>query len=126
MNPYSPPASTGLPYRPALAHADENAVTSDGVVEVLRQTRPWATVFGVLCLLGSAVMMFVSAGVMFMTSPIAGARGGVLRNAIGLFYLPLATVYIYPGVKGHGGGRCVPAIFRGVETLSCNVARRRA
>jgi hypothetical protein len=100
MNPYSPPGSPPLPYAqysPApVTDGGGAAGVSDAAVEMLRQTRPWAMLFSVLSFLGSGFMLLASLGMM-----VFGATSGAgLRSvAFGLFYVPFAGLYVYPGVK---------------------------
>jgi hypothetical protein len=100
MNPYSPPGAMAYPYPPAPTREDGRTVdVSNGMVEVLRQTRPWAILFSILCFVGSAFMMLVSIAVLLAGSSVGATKTATFPRLIGLFYVPLATVYIYPGIK---------------------------
>jgi hypothetical protein len=96
-NPYSPPSALPYPYSPAPTADAPAARVSEHAIELLRQTRPWAMVISVLCFLGSGVMLIVSAAVVIGS---AVAKSGVaFQSAFGLFYVPFAGLYVYPGIK---------------------------
>jgi len=100
MNPYSPPGAQSYPYPPAVAYQDGRTPgVSDPAIDILRQTRPWAMMFSVLCFLGSGFMLLVSAVVILTGSSFGAASKSSYPSAIGLIYLPFASLYIYPGLK---------------------------
>ncbi|HVH45019.1 MAG TPA: DUF5362 family protein [Labilithrix sp.] len=105
-NPYASPASqlapaggygapTAEPYR-----SGEHAEVSAASVELLRQTKPWVTFLSVMGFIGSGLMLL---GGLFMM--VAGAfvpKTGPTPFSpvlLGLFYLPMAFLYIYPSLK---------------------------
>jgi len=100
MNPYSPPVAQGpYPAQPPGSYAAPGAV-SELVVDLLRQTRPWVLFLGVLSFLGSGLMFLVSLGAMVAgLAASASSRSEFPTAALGLIYLPLAGLYIYPGIK---------------------------
>ena len=107
MNPYSAPAPEG-PYGnpPAGGYgagvsggsSGERAGVTDMTVEMLRQTKPWVMFLSVMSFIGSAFMLL---GGIFMI--VAGAfvptGSGMSTSALGLVYLPMAFLYIYPALK---------------------------
>jgi len=100
MNPYTPPRAEAGNYAPYPQSNAGAPGVADTAIELLRQTRPWVQFISILCFLGSAFMLMASAG-MFL----AGAVGGTSKTEaypvamVGAIYLPLAAVYIYPGIK---------------------------
>jgi hypothetical protein len=99
LNPYSPPSTAPFPGPPAgYVDPNQGAVVTSAVVEPLRQTRPWALLFSVLCFAASGFMMLASTAVVLAGSSF-GARKGAPPSALGLAYVPIALVYIYPGLK---------------------------
>ncbi len=95
MNPYMPPGD------PAAARpypTEGRAGVSDVSVDLLRQTKPWVQLIGVLTLVGAAFMALGGVS-MVALSAIAPRGSGPATAALGLVYLPLAVVYIYPGIK---------------------------
>jgi len=104
MNPYGPPGAPA-PYpqvQPAYGAPPPGSV-SEGALELLRQTRPWVMFIGVMCFIGSGFMLIVAAFMAF-----AGAAAGMAAAPsskmfppalLGLLYVPIAGLYVYPGVK---------------------------
>ena len=97
MNPYSPPTDMPNAYRAAPPYAQNGGGgVTDATMDLLRQTRPWVVLLGVLALIGS--------GLMFLFGLLAAIAGLVMPNkgmtaALGLAYVPLALLYVYPGIK---------------------------
>lgn len=99
MNPYAPPTS---PYAqaPAMAPPAPGGAVSEQSVEMLRQTRPWVMLMGVLCFIGSAFMLLGGLGMMAMGAMAsATAKSSAAPMALGVIYIPLAGLYVYPGLK---------------------------
>jgi hypothetical protein len=104
MNPYSPPAD--LPPYPVAAPpypvaTGAGAGVSEATILALRQTRPWVMFLSILAFIGSAFMLLAG---LFMIGAglVASSSGGVEKGApafLGAIYLPLAILYIYPGIK---------------------------
>lgn len=100
MNPYAPPTSPYAP-APAMAPPATAGVVSEQSLEMLRQTRPWVLLMGVLCFIGSAFMLLGGLGMLAMgamASATASAKT-FAPMAIGVIYIPLAGLYVYPGLK---------------------------
>jgi hypothetical protein len=110
MNPYSPPAPPGVPL-PAAAYpmgppaygAPAAGAVSDLALDLMRQTRPWVIFLSVLCFLGSGVMLLLSLGAIALGA-FASASGAKLQEGfsgalLAAIYLPLAAIYVYPGLK---------------------------
>lgn len=105
MNPYLPPTS-GTSSPPAggfgapaeLAAPEGRAGVSDLTMETMRQTKPWVMLMGVVTLLGSAFMLL--AAILMMGMGAMMPRSGPVSPALlGLVYLPMAAMYVYPGIK---------------------------
>jgi hypothetical protein len=96
MNPYSPPAAPG-PFAVA-PYPGAPAAVSDLTVDLLRRTRPWV--------LFVAALAFVASGLIVTLAVITVAAGFLASSGpdafpkfLGLLYLPLALLYVYPGIK---------------------------
>jgi hypothetical protein len=99
MNPYAPPTS---PYAqsPAMAPAaNPGGAVSEQSVEMLRQTRPWVMLMGVLCFIGSAFMLLGGFAMLAMGAFASATTKSAAPMALGVVYIPLAGLYIYPGLK---------------------------
>lgn len=101
MDPYSPsPAGYESPL------ASSSALVSQAVIDQLARTKPWVRLMSVLLFVGAgflvlaAIAMFVvgaiGAGTTGMRNAAMGAGMGV---GLGAFYLVLAVLYIFPGMK---------------------------
>jgi hypothetical protein len=105
MNPYRPPAAAP-PYPDSPPGYGAPATTlpgavSDVAVELLRQTRPWVMFLSVLSFIGCAFMLLAGLlmiGVGLMAAGTGMAEKGV-NAMLGVVYLPMAVLYIYPGIK---------------------------
>lgn len=99
-NPYMAPAPSAVaePYR-----SDERVTVSDGTVTLLQQTKPWVTFLSVMAFLGAAFMLLGGIGMMFVGAamPSTGPRSNSPFPvwALGLVYLPMGALYVYPGMK---------------------------
>jgi hypothetical protein len=98
MNPYAPPMS---PYAapPAMAPPAPSSVVSEQSIEMLRQTRPWVILIGVLCFLGCGLMVLEGLGAVAMGAMASAAAKSAIPMLIGLVYVPMGLLYIYPGIK---------------------------
>lgn len=109
MNPYLAPApaasyeaSAQAPY--GAAPDDRGAQVSDAAVAMLQQTRPWVTFLGVMSFIGSAFMLL--GGILVMAAGALAPTGSAMPStALGAIYIPMAFLYIYPGLKlwAYGG-----------------------
>jgi hypothetical protein len=98
MNPYSPPASpdTYPAALPPFAPAEATNV-SEAAVDLLRQTRPWVMLLSALSFVASALMAVIGLFATGFAVLAPGAKG--TTALLGLVYLPLAAIYVYPGMK---------------------------
>jgi hypothetical protein len=101
MNPYGPyaPPTAGAPPQTGMSGAAPAAGLSELALEMLRQTRPWVIFMGVLMFVGSALMFVMSIVMMGVGLAASAATKNPATAAIGFVYLPLALIYIYPGLK---------------------------
>jgi Family of unknown function (DUF5362) len=99
-NPYSPPAAPAAPgiVYPAPPYG---ASVGDGAIEMLRLTRPWVMLISIMCFIAVGLLLLAAAAVGLVgLMPSTAAKGGPFPMALlGLFYVPFAAIYIYPGVK---------------------------
>jgi hypothetical protein len=107
MNPYSPPAAApGYPdappgYGAVPGQAPAAGAVSELAVELLRQTRPWVMFLSILSFIGCAFMLLASVlmlGVGLLASGTGAAERGI-QAGMGAVYLPMAALYVYPGIK---------------------------
>jgi membrane protein YqaA with SNARE-associated domain len=102
MNPYSPPAAMPpYPDAPPVYGAPPGAAAggvTELAVDLMRQTRPWVMFLSILSFLGSAFMLL--AGLLMVgVGLMASGPEKAIQAGVGAFYLPLAAVYVYPGIK---------------------------
>ena len=114
-NPYLAPAPepqhdamAGSPYGGGgPGRSDDRAGVTEMTVEMLRQTRPWVVFLSVMSFIGSAFMAFGGV-VMIGLGAIAPSNGGPIpTSALGLVYLPMAALYIFPALKLWGFGSAI-------------------
>lgn len=101
MNPYSPPGVLPDAYSaaapPPYAASPSSGAVSDAAVELLRLTRPWVRLLGVLSFVASGLMFVLALLAVGFAALSPEAKG--TPAALGLLYLPLGLIYIYPGIK---------------------------
>jgi hypothetical protein len=98
-NPYSPPAETG-PFRAEAVPAQKGptvGAASEGAVQMMRLTRPWVVTISVLCFLGSGFMILAGLLVVGVGMMMPGRQA--MQALIGVIYIPMGLLYIYPGIK---------------------------
>jgi hypothetical protein len=98
MNPYAPPTTPYAP-PPAMAPPAPGGMVSEQSIEMLRQTRPWVMLMGVLCFIGSAFMLLGGLGMLAMGAIATATAKSAAPMAVGVIYIPLSGLYIYPGLK---------------------------
>jgi hypothetical protein len=119
QSPYAPPGAVAPPYPMDVQTAAPGSpgAVSEIAVEMLRQTRPWVMFLGILCFIGAALMLvggllYVGMGAVAGSS-MAGSKSsssamlGALPAVMGLVYLVMAGVYVYPGLKLWGYGSTI-------------------
>jgi hypothetical protein len=78
------------------ADADPNLDPSlRELIQLLTETRPWVRLFGILMLIGAALMLI---GGVFMLLAVAMGGGAAQLGIMGAIYLPFAFLYIYPAI----------------------------
>jgi hypothetical protein len=94
-DPYRPPTNADYGGAPAMAAASEAGI-SEAILTVMRQTRPWATFLGILGFVGCGFMVL---GGLFMMAAGSFAPKGVVPGALlGVIYLVMAGLYVYPSL----------------------------
>jgi hypothetical protein len=83
----------------AAAPPAPGGMVSEQSIEMLRQTRPWVMLIGVLCFIGSAFMLLGGLAVIAMGALASAGAKSAAPMALGLVYIPLSGLYIYPGLK---------------------------
>jgi hypothetical protein len=129
-NPYSPPGAPmpQYPYAQPAAPGASGGV-SDGAIEMLRLTRPWVQFMSVMCFLGAGLMLLASLS-MFVMGAFAGAATSAAGKPpfpfpmamLGLVYLPLALIYIYPGLKLWKYGASIGRMLTSRSTVDLEAA----
>ncbi|WP_394833782.1 hypothetical protein LVJ94_45480 [Pendulispora rubella] len=104
-NPYQAPVS----YMHEGAHPNAYgaspypAPVSDLAIETLRQTRPWVLVVGIMMFIAAGFMLLIGLGMVavgaFMPENSAGAKPPFNVALLGVFYLPIGGIYVYPAFK---------------------------
>jgi hypothetical protein len=106
-NPYSPP-SANIVAGVDTAMAGDGHMVSTTVVELLRRTKTWVRVVGVVMWLGVGFMVLAAIGMGVMSLTMGGAGGADAAAPFGssgamlgmaVMYLVLAGVYVMPATK---------------------------
>ncbi|AKV02052.1 hypothetical protein AKJ09_08715 [Labilithrix luteola] len=123
MNPYGPPGSPGGQL-PSTSDASRPGVT-DNAIELLRQTRPWVRTLSVFAFIASGSMV-IGALAMLAFSSASGTKR--FPAAVGLIYLPMAALYIYPAIKlwTYGGAIARLEENRSPENLEAALAEQKS
>jgi hypothetical protein len=126
MNPYSPPAD--LPPFPGAVMAAAAApmppgAVSEVAVDLLRQTRPWVMFLSVLSFIGCAFMLLAGLAMVGVGLMASGAEKGV-QALIGAVYLPMAGLYVYPGIKMWTYGSAIGRLLSSRSTVDLEEALR--
>ena len=96
--PYRPPnAEVGGPSAGWSGGGTGNI--TPGTVEALKKTRPWVLFVAVMILIGCAFMVVVALFVMAASSFIPDDTTPFPGVAMGLIYLVMAALYLYPGIR---------------------------
>lgn len=110
-NPYAPPQAPEL-YPSAVApSAADDAAVPDGVLEPLRATRPWVLFLAIVGFIGAGLMVLLGLAMLAM----GGARGGPgagMPAGIGLVYVVLAALYIWPSLHLLRYGSAITRLVR--------------
>ena len=103
MNPYAPPGAVPNAYAGAppgygaSSQSHSNAAVSEMAIQLLQQTRPWVMTISIITFIASAFMVLGGLALVAMAAFAPGV--GAAQGALGLVYIPLAALYIYPGMK---------------------------
>ena len=120
MNPYMPPAD------PAAAHlppSEGRPGVTELAVELLRQTKPWVQLVAILTLL-FAGFMGLGGLAMIAVSALGPRTGGPEIAVFGVVYLPLAALYVYPGVKLWKYGSAIQRLSASRDAVDLEAALR--
>jgi len=103
MNPYGPPGVSAPSPQVQAPYGAPPGSVSEGAIELLRQTRPWVTFISVMCFIGSGFMLIIAAFVALAGAAVGTAAGPSAKMfppaALAIIYVPIAALYLYPGVK---------------------------
>lgn len=101
IDPYASPVMTAIP----SSHSSGSAIT-EGVVRQLAGTKPWVRFMSVLAFIGAGFLILGALGavVMIIGGMAAGTGNdkwvaGGMGAGIGVFYVVLAIVYLYPALR---------------------------
>ena len=104
-HPYSQQAQ--LPLQATRLEGDGSV--TERTAQLLHQTRPWVLFLSVLMFVGSAFLVLGGLA-MFAMGAAGGAMGsreGATFGALGLLYLPVVALYVYPALKLWGYGSAI-------------------
>lgn len=74
----------------------ESLIFTPRAMDMLRQTKPWARLIGVMILIAAALMIGIALIGLIATSALGG-RGGPQAMVL-LIYIPISLLYIMPGL----------------------------
>ncbi len=97
-HPYRPPASEVGGPSSGLSGEGAGSITP-GIIEALRQTRPWVLFIAVMILIACGLMLLIGVVTMMAGSFLATEASPVGGLAIGLVYLVMAALYLYPAIR---------------------------
>lgn len=105
------------PYQPSSASVHgaagtfQGGVLSQAIISQLLRTRPWVRLLSVMSFLGAGLMLIfgiimlvaggagMASGMGSSSSSGAAALGGGMMIGMSMFYILIALLYIYPGLK---------------------------
>jgi hypothetical protein len=92
-----------------------HAGISELALDMLRQTRPWVLFLGILSFIAAGLMLLAGIFMAIAGAVASAATSSPMSAVVGLVYIPLGVVYVYPGLKlvKYGG-----AIGRLMQTRS--------
>ena len=93
-------------YAPPRANVDDVAPRGQGItgdmIEAMRGTKGWVLLIGILTMIGAVFMVLGAIGMMlggvFMGAAGAGAPPAGMMAGLGIVYLVLALLYIFPAL----------------------------
>lgn len=92
-------------YAPPQANVDDvtapGQMITDEMIESLRGTKGWVLLVGIMSLIGAAFMVLGGIGILFSSALMSGAAGGpsaAMLTGMGVGYIVLAVIYIFPGL----------------------------
>lgn len=94
---------------------------STGILEALRQTKPWVTMMGVLCFIAAGLMTF-GAVVLVGTMLFSGSSDRVMGIGMGVVYLLLGLMYVIPGFYLIRYSRRIKALLTAPSTVGLEEA----
>lgn len=97
-SPFAPPRTENL-----FPSASAGVEVPQGALDALRRTRPWTILLAITTFITAGLMIVsgLMSGIMaaFVPStPEAPAAGGAIV-AVGILYLALGALYVYPGIR---------------------------
>jgi hypothetical protein len=125
QNPYAPPQSAASGYADIDAPLDAREVP-DLVLEPLRATRPWVTFFAIVGFVGAGFMGL--AGLAMLGSGGVGSGRSSIPGAVGLAYLVLGAILIFPSLHLLRYGSAIARLVRDphMERLGAALGHQRA
>lgn len=96
-HPYRPPVSDvgGL----SSGISGDSPGLSPGALDALRKTRPWVLFMSVMILLACALLLLGAVGTLIVGSFGGAPGGGVGVITLGVVYLIMAALYLYPATR---------------------------
>jgi hypothetical protein len=124
-NPYSTPGSDVFAGSSAVGGSE----ITDGVLDQLRRTKGWVKFFGVMAFIGAGFLIL--GGIAMMAGGAMGAAfseevgaglGAGFGILIGLVYIVMAILYIYPGMKLWGYGKRIDQLLQDRASITLEAA----
>jgi hypothetical protein len=97
QHPYLPPASEVGGPSSGISGGGPGGITP-GIVDALRKTRPWVLFMGIMILLGCGLMVLGGIAMMAIGG-LFGEAAPFSGLALGLVYLVMAALYLYPAIR---------------------------
>jgi hypothetical protein len=106
-NPYQPSSASVS----GAAGTPQGSMVSQSIIGQLVRTRPWVRLLSVMSFLGAGLMLVIgvimlvaggagmASGMGSSSSSGAAAFGGGMMMGMSMFYILIALLYIYPGLK---------------------------
>lgn len=113
--PYSP-SPYGTPS--ADPAATQNTRVSDLAIDMLRRTKGWVKFLSILGFIGSGFMILGAIGIFSMGNTIGGGFG----VGIGVIYLAMSALYIYPCVLLWQYGSSINKLMQSRESIDLETA----
>ncbi len=111
---YAPPPGYGQPpmgqppyQQSGVASPDGQSEITERTAQIMHQTKGWTTFLSVLGFVGVGFMLLGG----FACLALGAATGNFQVGMMGVLYLPMAALYVYPTLKLWGYGKAVGVLL---------------